>query len=351
MRCGPALLLAAGLWVGGSAASATAPVSDRYEGACDASAAVGLGQGLFVVADDEDDVLRLYQRGRPQVLATFDLTDHLGGRRASGKLDEADIEGAARIGSRIYWIGSHARNGKGKAAPARQRLFATDITGRPDAPVLKPVGRAWSGLLDAMRGDTRLAELTEAAQQAPESDAGLNIEGLAATPDGGLLIGLRNPRPAGLALVLPLRNPREVIEQGAAPQFGALLRLDLDGRGIRSLERVGDTYLIVAGPHGEADKHSPQPPFALYRWGGPAALTPPVLLQGFEPASKKIDKGDKKDRKNGAGLRPEALYADPDTGELHLLSDDGDAPVGQHACKDREVEPERKSFRGRALPR
>ena len=44
---------------------------ERYTGMCDASAAVSIGKGRFVVADDELDVLRIYQKsnGRPGRLA------------------------------------------------------------------------------------------------------------------------------------------------------------------------------------------------------------------------------------------------------------------------------------------
>ena len=36
--------------------------------------------------------------------------------------------------------------------------------------------------------------------RAAEAEGGFNIEGLAAAPDGSLLIGLRNPIPQGRAL-------------------------------------------------------------------------------------------------------------------------------------------------------
>ena len=65
----------------------------------------------------------------------------------------------------------------------------------------------------------------------------MNIEGLAATADGKLRIGFRNPRPGGEALVIPLLNPAPVVDSGAAPVFGELARLDLAGRGIRRMEK------------------------------------------------------------------------------------------------------------------
>ena len=44
---------------------------------------------------------------------------------------ESDIEGAARLGGRIYWITSHGRSKKGKRRSNRYRLFATDIADAP----------------------------------------------------------------------------------------------------------------------------------------------------------------------------------------------------------------------------
>src|SRR5437868_6072599 len=77
-----------------------------YTGTCDASAAVALGDDAFLVADDETDVLHVYSRSRPgaptqesDVLASF-LTLNDGTK-------EADIEGAAWFGKRVYWIASH----------------------------------------------------------------------------------------------------------------------------------------------------------------------------------------------------------------------------------------------------
>jgi hypothetical protein len=109
---------------------------------------------------------------------------------------ESDLEGAAAVGQRIYWIASHGRNSKGKLRPDRQRFFATDID--PGAqPGVIPTGSPYRGLLDDLAAAPTLADLRlgDAAQLAPEAPGGLNIEGLAAMPDGSLLIGLRTRCP------------------------------------------------------------------------------------------------------------------------------------------------------------
>src|SRR5262245_46723677 len=76
----------------------------EYTGMCDASAGVAIAADLFIVASDEDNRLRIYRRDRPGAPEQeFDLTAFL----KLGADQEADIEGATRIGDRIFWITSH----------------------------------------------------------------------------------------------------------------------------------------------------------------------------------------------------------------------------------------------------
>ncbi|HSW05076.1 DUF3616 domain-containing protein [Aquabacterium sp.] len=305
-----------------------------YRGLCDASAAVGLGGGHFVVADDESDVLRIYKRGTPMPVNAVDLTDHLRNRAADGETAEADIEGAAQIGNRIYWISSHARKGKdGSVDTHRQRFFATDVITGAQAPSVQAAGMPYESLLKALLADARFAPLAEAAGLGPETEKGLNIEGLAATADGKLLIGLRNPRPGGKALVVPLLNPAPVVDSGAAPVFGDLVRLDLGGRGIRSMERVGNEIVLAAGPHGPADANAVLPAFALFRWSGVADPSP-MFVRGTDAGSQ----------------RAEALFVDEGANELVILSDDGDEQVDGRDCKHKKVPVEKKSFRSQVIP-
>ncbi|KQV87435.1 DUF3616 domain-containing protein [Pelomonas sp. Root1237] len=301
MRALAALLLCA---VGAAAAQT------RYEGLCDASAAVALDARHFVVADDEHNRLTIYRRGEAKSVGGIDLDKFL-------KADkEADLEGAAQVGSRIYWIASHARNSAGKVREDRLRFFATDIHGT----TVEPVGQPYTGLLADLLAAPALAplKLSDAAGRAAEAEGGFNIEGLAAAPDGSLLIGLRNPIPQGRALVIPLLNPAELVSGKSPARFGSAIRLDLGGRGVRSIERVGSGYLIAAGP--PADVGS----FALFRWSGKATDV---------PAPIKADPGT---------LRPEALFAWPD-GQVTLLSDDGGVMVGKKACKD--ADKSKRAFR------
>jgi len=297
--------LAALLLISASAAGA----QTRYDGLCDASAAVALDARHFVVADDEHNKLSVYRRSDAKRVDQIDLKFLKADK-------ESDLEGAAQVGKRIYWITSHARNSSGEVRKDRHRLFATEIAGK----TIEPVGKPYTALLADLLATPALAplELTEAAGRATEAEGGLNIEGLAAAADGSLLIGLRNPIPQGKAIVVPLLNPAELVDGKGPARFGAAIRLDLGGRGVRSIERVGSGYLIAAGP--PADTGS----FAVYRWSGKAADA---------PMSIKLDLGT---------LRPEALFAWPD-GQLTLLSDDGGVMVGKKACKD--ADKGKRSFR------
>jgi hypothetical protein len=310
-----AALLAVSLMVPASAQQIT-----TFNGPCDASAAAALDATHFIVGDDEHNTLRIYRQDQPAPVAALNLANFL----ATPADEESDIEGAAAIGSRIYWITSHGRNSKGKVRPARQRFFATDVVpGQP--PTVKPVGRAYADLLrDMLAAETlKPYRLGDAARLAAEADGGLNIEGLAATADGKLLIGLRNPLPQQRALVIPLDNPAEVIA-GKRARFGEPILLDLGQRGIRSIERVGSSYLIVAGP--PADSGS----FALYRWSGQGADAPTPVAD--------IDLKE---------LRPEALFAILGSGRVQLLSDDGGVKIAGVECK--KLPAARQTFRGLAI--
>jgi hypothetical protein len=208
--------------------------------------------------------------------------------------------------------------------PTRQRFFATDIVpGQP--PTVQPTGQAYANLLrDMLAAETlKPYQLDIAARRPPEAEGGLNIEGLAATGDGKLLIGLRNPLPQQRALLIPLDNPADVIA-GQPARFGEPFLLDLDQRGIRSIERIGNSYLIVAGPTGDKGR------FALFRWSGHRGDAP-TPVPGVDFGS----------------LRPEALFAIPDSHRVQFLSDDGGVAINGIECK--KLPGARQSFRSLSI--
>ncbi len=186
---------------------------DRYEGICDGSAAVALGPDHFIVANDDEDILKIYRLHEAAAVGEVDVIDFLGNRQPNDEVEEADIEGAARIGDRVYWIASHGRDTDAVVQPTRRVFFATDIVPDGTVPTVKVAGTPYRGLLDDLRGEAKFAPLRLAAaidaDVSPETKGGFNIEGLAATADGQLLIGFRNPLFEGRAIVVTLENPDE----------------------------------------------------------------------------------------------------------------------------------------------
>ncbi|MEW6158217.1 MAG: DUF3616 domain-containing protein [Verrucomicrobiota bacterium] len=278
-----------------------------FHGMCDASAAVAIDHEFFAAASDEDSRIRIYRRsaGGPPV----DVVDLSRVLDVTGRFPETDLEGAARVGDRIYWITSHARNRDGKFRPNRYRFFATRLTMQSGKLQAAIDGKADKNLIDDLETDPLLAgfHFRLASQRAPRDRGGLNIEGLCATPEGHLLIGFRNPVPDKKALLVPLLNPGEVL-QGQKARFGNAILLDLDGRGIRDIAYAAGKYWIVAGAYDGGSKER------VYQWDGGRAT--PELIQKVK------------------GFNPEAIVVFPDKHDILLLSDDGNRQIGGVDCKD-----------------
>jgi len=289
----------------------------------DASAGESVGHDLIVVANDEDNLLRVYRLpdgGAP--ITAWDLSPYMALEKKS---PEMDIEGSARIADTIYWITSHAPNKQGKARPNRKRFFATRIRLEKGQPRFEPVGNPVTTLLEALDRDPRYAAfgLTAAALKPPKTPGSLNIEALCATESGGLLIGFRSPVPGGAALLAPLENPAETVN-GQPPRFGAPILLNLGGNGIRAMIRTADGFLIMSGSAlsgGEA---------RLYTWNG-RSDTPPVLRPIRFPSD----------------TTPEGLIAIEHNGvaDILILSDDGTQLVDGQPAKG-HPDPARRTFRG-----
>jgi len=331
-----------------------------FRGASDASAAVAVSENMFIVADDENNILRIYETGKAgQPVGSFDMTSFLD---IEPDHPEADIEAATMVGRRIYWITSHGRNKDGKLRPNRYRFFATDVFVENRSVKLRPVGKPYRNLIHELLKTWPARQLgldkatrfgvelkkKDREKLAPKKN-GLNIEGLCASADGEILyIGLRNPRPKDKqdgrvkAIVVALLNPDRVMEKGEAPVFGEPMLWDLKGLGIRSMEysRFRKACLIIAGGPDEDEG------FALYRWSGKPE-SPPELGRELSLGKSKFT--------------PEALIPFEKSGRLLILSDDGSLVVkvaGAWECLEGEyrkdgttlnkylANPGRKTFRG-----
>jgi hypothetical protein len=263
--------------------------SATHDGTGESSTASAVDADFMFVGEDETQVLRLYFRrvdGGP--LWQVDFSGQLGLTDLDefGTPREVDIEASARVGNRIYWMGSHGNCGGctplGELRPNRNRLFATDIVGTGAGARLQYVGRydglrrdliAWDNT-NGHRLGARFFRLqaSAAAGVPPETVArdGFNLEGLGATPDGSLAyIGFRSPLTPNSgrsnALIVPLLNLAELVRANPSPgpaRFGAPIQLALDGLGVRSLDVNSNGVVIIAGTTTNT------PRFAVYSWSG-----------------------------------------------------------------------------------
>jgi Protein of unknown function (DUF3616) len=295
-----------------------------YRETCDGSGAIALDFQYFLDVNDENQGARVYRRGADAAPArTLDLSAALGLTTA----DEGDLEDVARIGARLYIISSHGRNTSGQIRPARYRFGAVDVSGTPPEIALAPAGSTQT-LLQAMLVSGNwdapdapiIAALDAASKLGDASDpdlapelSGTNIEGLAARGTE-LLIGFRNPRPSGRAIVVRLTNPAAAITAGGTPRFGGATTLDLGGLGIRSMawSEAHGAVLVLAGPHDSAAG-----PFRLYKWNGAAGEAPALAATITAPALS----------------APEAVVPYPGTKDVQIVFDQGDALIGGVSCK------------------
>lgn len=300
----------------------------HYSGISNASGAIALDGQHFMVGDDEDNLLSIYaQDVTDQAMQTIRLSTVFNGEIKDGKDHEIDLEGAAVIDDVYFWIGSHSTSRKGKSRPDRHRLLAIAIkpNGNGQFTVIR-FGSIYNRLIADLKKDSRFQvyQLGKAEEIAPKDIGGLSIEGLASTPEKGLLVGFRNPLAGGQvidgrlvqgkALLISLLNPFEVLA-GHLAQFGDPIELDLGGLAIRDIAWYkNQQYLIVAGPYHDNSKNPESS--RLYLW---------------DKSAGKLDALDV----DLAGLNVEAAFFCPGQDcTVQLLSDDGDR-VGFHKMQVR----------------
>lgn len=240
------------------------PEPMTYIGLCEASAAVALDTEHFVVASDETNTFQLYRRGQRNSLGPIKFRKFIG-------QPKSDIEAAARIGDRVYWISSFSRPGGNGNAKDRSVLVASRIVHTIDGPTLVATGEPFLKLRRHLKRELDI------------KGRDINIEGLAGSPEGDLLIGFRAPLKDGKAYVLRLKNPIGVTELGRQPIFGDLHLIDLKGNGIRSIDWTGlnpPVYFILAGPSPNGDEEIDKSgKFSLHQWDGEAADPTPLPLE------------------------------------------------------------------------
>ncbi|MEH2164038.1 MAG: putative Ig domain-containing protein [Nostoc sp.] len=301
-------------------------------GTSDASTAIPVGGTFFLEADDENQVLRLYDYSKSGLPVTgFDFTSSLGlTDSSSGVLREVDLEASTKIGNRIFWLGSQSNSDDGKNRPNRDRIFATDITGTGASTTLSYVGRYNFLKEDIINWDVNNRHgkganyyglaASAATNVGSKQSNGYNIEGLEIAPDNTTAyIAFRAPQiplsGRANALIVQVTNFTNLISasggtQGSA-QFGAPIELNLGGRGIREIRKnANNQYVIIAGPAGDAGA-APND-FRLYTWDGNPNSQPQLRAATFP-----------------ANFNPEGIITIPDnltnTSQIQFASDDGNS--------------------------
>lgn len=297
-------------------------IEELYQGISNPSGAVALTEQMFIVGDDEDNLLRIYDRKHlAKPLQTVSLSSVFKGVIADGEDLEIDLESAAEIAGTVFWIGSHSSSKTAEFRPARHRLFAVNIKASPKNQfAVTAVGAIYTSLINDLCNDKRFDKyhFNKAQKTQAKAIGGLSIEGLASTADNGLLIGFRNPLyggevkkgrlKKGKAIIVKLKNPFAVIH-GVKAEFADPVELDLDGFGIREItRRKKNKFVIVAGPYHEniPDEDHKKEEGRLYQWS---------MKSGKLDELKDVDL---------AGLNIEAAIFYPDNDDtVQLLSDDG----------------------------
>jgi hypothetical protein len=249
---------------------------------------------------------------------------------AKAEFKELDLEAVASTADKVIFIGSHAnKRNSGEANPTAHLVAIVEI----DALKSNTTAAAqWTSLDALFRGQPVLSDALYKQLQC----GGINIEG--ATVFGNdLLIGLRSPthRIDGSAYVIS--TPVEGL--GKEDFTGAKLHVlpaSAPFIGIRSMETVGDTVVIVTGDAGVNDlkdgvkpecgsnlnKEDPARPFELRAWkpNDGEAMAPGPLVT-FEQVVEKDFEG------NDNRAKIEGIAADPGRPNAYFVLYDGSDKV------------------------
>ena len=317
---------------GVSAAAPDAASAYLYGSGSDASTAVDVGDGYFIVGDDEYDTLAMYASGSSgEPVKTWNFTSLM------GNPGEMDIEASARLGNTIYWLGSMGNNSSGKLEPDRAAPVRDDSewVGRGRRPLVRRLLREPPERPDQLGREQRgpFGFATGAAvNQPPKQLEGFNAEGLefAADGSGTAYIGFRSPivppETPQNALVVPVTNLASLVTGAAAhATFGTPLEWNLtppgyvNGNGdpsklgIREIRKNADNqHLIIAGSYEGVPAAPGGGSQFLYTWDGNPAHQP-VLTNTVLPTP------------DGGSWESVISVPDPlvDGAEIRMIEDDG----------------------------
>ncbi len=272
--------------IGYGVSIATTPTSTVLENSSDDSTVIDVGDGYFLVGDDEKDNIGLYDgnvSGRE--IAQF-------APPASAPGEEIDIEASLRKGNQAYFFGSESNDKEGRSTTIAGRLvfFSETIHGSGANATLTP-GVTVEGFREPLRqwdianGNKFGLEKGAADKVLPNAFNGYDIEGAELSPDGSeLYLGMRAPiypaEPGGSAVIFTVTNFNQVVasveagERQPAWEFGEPILLNLHGQSIREIRKNADNqYLIIGGPI----QNSGSEQNTLWAWDGEPGDQPQLL--------------------------------------------------------------------------
>jgi Protein of unknown function (DUF3616) len=275
------------------------------------SGAARLPDGRLVFVDDESRTAIWIWNGDPESPPeTLSLPRSLD-----------DLEGVAADSSgHVFLLTSHSLTKRGVARADRRRLGRIDVPSAADttrATGNAPHGDPKAGMISA---DDLLEPLSAALGIEPGA---VNLEGLAWYPPAKVLFcGVREPLADGQqALVVAIRPEVAFGAAGGQGAVSEVRRLDLGGRGIRSLDfdpwRRG--VLVLAGP--AADDRGP---FGLYLWEPEVDRLTPLQVPELAGVAKP---------EGVVALGPPAT----DGGSPILIAGEGSGPIRLRAILDAEA--------------
>ncbi|WP_127470006.1 DUF3616 domain-containing protein [Thiomicrorhabdus aquaedulcis] len=220
---------------------------------------------FIALATDEGSSIELYRK-RNGVWHAYKVVP------LSDSVDELDLEGLAWQAPYLYATGSYGLKRKKlkddlnqkdnlkrlqpiELETSRQQLFRIELDNDFNPKEIQTLS-----LADIVKDDPILKPFSGL----PSKENGVDIEGLAVSPQGELILGLRGPLLRGN--LVPLLRVTLAKKSFKVKEVTPLY-LELQGRGIRGLSETPNGYLVLAGATGD------QPlPYQVYHWSGENGL-------------------------------------------------------------------------------
>lgn len=215
---------------------------DKFYNVFEPSGATTMPDGKVLIVEDESaakslKLLEIENDGTVSEIGNLYLPKKV---KKIFKKGVEDLEAIAADGERVYAITSFTFNKKNRRKAAREKFMMFTYK---------------DGAVEDFYIYKRLkADLYQKFPKIFKNDIFstnvMNIEGLTINPkSGGVLIAFRAPLINGDAFMIEIKNPKAVLLGEERPDFSALIRLDLNGLGIRDItyDAQKDGYWLIAG--------------------------------------------------------------------------------------------------------